>query len=73
MVAMLAHSVNYQDQKEEALANAKLISAAPNLLEALEEIANDYADRFDLNSESTNHGIKYAIQQARAAIAKATE
>lgn len=34
MVAMLAHSVNYKDQREEALANAALIAAAPALLQA---------------------------------------
>lgn len=36
MVAMLAHSVNYKDQREEAMANAALIAAAPELLQALE-------------------------------------
>lgn len=53
-------------------ANARLIAAAPDLLEALKEIAADYADRFDLDDPSTNPGIKYTIKQARAAIAKAT-
>jgi hypothetical protein len=32
MVAMLAHSVSEYGQKEEALANARLIAAAPELL-----------------------------------------
>ena len=36
MVAMLAHSVNHPDQSDEANANAYLIAAAPELLEALE-------------------------------------
>ena len=53
-------------------ANAHLIAAAPDLLEALKEIAADYADRFDLDDPSTNPGIKYTIKQARAAITKAT-
>lgn len=39
------------------------------LYEALKEIAGDYADRFDLDSPSTNPGIKSSIKQARAAIA----
>jgi hypothetical protein len=56
---------------EENAANAILISAAPDLLEALEEITNDYSERFDLDSPSTNPGIKTCIAQARAAIAKA--
>lgn len=42
------------------------------LLEALKEIAADYADRFDLDSPSTNPGIKSTIKQARSVIAKAT-
>ena len=42
------------------------------LLDALKEIAADYADRFDLDDPSTNPGIKFTIKQARAAI-KAVE
>lgn len=41
------------------------------LLAALKDIANDYADRFDIASSSTNPGIKIVIEQARAAIAAA--
>jgi hypothetical protein len=33
MIAMLAHTVNQADQRETALANARLIAAAPDLLE----------------------------------------
>jgi hypothetical protein len=36
-------------------------------LEALEEISDDYADRFDLHSPSTNPGIKSSIKLARDA------
>ena len=35
MIAQLAHSINYNDQAETAIANARLIAAAPELLEAL--------------------------------------
>ncbi len=35
MIAMLAHTVKQADQRETALANARLIAAAPELLEAL--------------------------------------
>ena len=39
MVAMLAHTVNQDDQRETALANARLISAAPDLLEACQNFS----------------------------------
>jgi hypothetical protein len=52
-------------------ANANLIAAAPELLEALQDLADDIADRFDMDSPSTNPGIKHCIEAARAAIAKA--
>jgi hypothetical protein len=58
--------------REREEADARLIAAAPELLEALKEITSDYADRFDLDDPSTNPGIKSSIKQARAAIAKAT-
>ncbi len=38
------------------------------LREALKEITDDYADRFDLNRPGTNPGIKYVIEQARLAL-----
>lgn len=60
MVSMLAHSVNYKDQREEALANAALIAAAPELLQALEAMLEETAGCY-CTSEA----------QARAAIAKA--
>ena len=40
------------------------------LREALREITNDYADRFDLDDPSTNPGIKAVITQAREALAQ---
>ncbi len=55
----------------DAEANARLIAAAPELLEALKEVTSDYAGRFDLDDPSTNPGIKSSIKQAHAAIAKA--
>lgn len=56
---------------DNAEADARLISAAPDLLEALEDIANDYAERFDMDSQSTNPGMKVVVENARAALAKA--
>lgn len=37
MVAMLAHTVRQPEQADEAIANARLIAAAPDLLEALKD------------------------------------
>jgi len=62
------------NEKEDSIENeadARLIAAAPDLLEALEELASDIAERFDMESPSTNPGIKYAVEAAQKAIAKA--
>ena len=63
---------NWRKTLRELDADYALIAAAPELLAALREIADDYAYRFDMDSPSTNPGMKYVVQQARAAIAKAT-
>ena len=57
---------------EVSLANARLIVAAPELLAALTDLADDIADRFDLDSPSMNPGIVKCVERARAAIAKAS-
>ena len=49
-------------------ARADLEVENARLREALQEITDDYADRFNLESPSTNPGIKYVIKQARAAL-----
>lgn len=51
--------------------DAALIAAAPELLEALEDLADDISERFDMDDRSTNPGMKLAMEAARAAIAKA--
>ena len=60
MVAMLAHSINHDDQRETALANARLIAAAPELLAALDALVEDQRD-----------ASLPVLAQARAAIKKA--
>lgn len=39
LICMLSHTIHIADQKETALANARLIASAPEMLEALREIA----------------------------------
>lgn len=51
--------------------DAALISAAPDMYEALRELVDDVCDRVDLDSPSCNPGIKTAVKFARAALAKA--
>ncbi len=63
MVAMVAHSVNYPDQAEQAFGDANLIAAAPDLLEALKEMVADFGD--------TPSDRFRSLGPARAAIAKA--
>lgn len=66
MIAQIAHSINYENQKEIALEHARLIAAAPELLEALKEMV-------DANAiPSTGCKSRPAYEHAIAAIAKAT-
>lgn len=65
MVCMVAHSAKEPDQKETALANAALIAAAPDLLEALERLLGKaYKQNF-------NDAYPEICDQAELAIAKA--
>lgn len=68
MVAMLAHSINHQDQIEEALANARLIAAAPELLDIATEIMSigDSLVR-DIYGSEFLESIKQAIAKATGA------
>ena len=56
------------EQLAEALANARLIAAAPELLEALQTLDSLWCEH-ELSAVDFTH----AVDQARAAIAKATE
>jgi hypothetical protein len=51
------------------LANARLIAAAPELLEALEKLADQAASNNDYDSD---RGLQAAVEQARTIISKAT-
>lgn len=66
MVCMVAHSAKDPDQKETALANAALISAAPDILAALEAALDGVEGHHPLDAD-----IHSWQDAARAAIAKA--
>lgn len=64
MVAMLAHSVNEPKQVDTAIANANLIAAAPDMLDALEDVDEWLMDdRYNLPDD--------VVEKIRAAIKKA--
>lgn len=65
MIAMLAHSVLYSEQKNEAIANARLIAAAPDLLEAMQWAVKELERLDEANAQMV-------AVTLRAAIAKAT-
>lgn len=65
MVAVVAHSVNERDQHETALANARLIAAAPDLLDELEYLSAVMACHDKTPEEAL------ALEAAKKAIAKA--
>ena len=68
-VFFIAETIGGLDKEEKA--NAHLIAAAPDLLEALRALVDDIGERFNISSQSTNPGMRDAVNQARAAIAKA--
>jgi len=63
----------HQRHHDDNVEYMRVLAQRAALLEALKEIAADYADRFDLDCPSTNPGIKSTIKQARAAIKAAEE
>lgn len=77
MIAMLAHSVKEPLQAETALANARLIAAAPELLEALQAVLRSFPTDSDMRAAGWEQAeIDLACRDyeaARAAVAKATQ
>ena len=69
-VAYMQHGLWGDDQ---ALANARLIAAAPELLEALQELVAEWDARHAAEDHRSGYTLDTAgIAMARAAIAKAT-
>ena len=73
MLAMLSHSVNYPNQRDEANANARLIAAAPDLLEKA-QVAMAACERMTEQYGDVAFGVDFVTlgNALRAAIAKAT-
>lgn len=68
-VGGLRKGQNFKDRSEEQ-ANARLIAASPDLLEALQMVEDAYRDHL---SETGEHSIPYSpLAKIRSAIAKAT-
>lgn len=70
MVAMLAHSVNHDEQREIAIANARLIASAPELLASLQKLVAECVNPND--GSEYEDGEWHTLDKGRAAIAKAT-
>lgn len=68
MVAQIAHSVNEPDQRDTAVANAKLITAAPDLFEALQDALSDLEFLKNAPDAKPNDN---TIKAARSALTKA--
>lgn len=68
MTAMVAHSINMADQREQAEGDARLIAAAPELLAALISLLAMCERQTDFNDD----GDGAMFEHCRAAIAKAT-
>ena len=72
MTAMIAHSINEPDQREQAIGDARLIAAAPELLAAVNAVYINAVmlpglrDEFSIN-RATLDKIKAALAKVEAA------
>lgn len=55
-------------KRESAVLIERQAAQIEMMREALSDIADDYEDRFDMNSPSTNPGMKYVVKQSREAL-----
>jgi hypothetical protein len=62
---------NYMEGDEEDIANARLISAAPELLQALEEVVSVIEDYCDDHNSDRPTDVTVALPRLREAITKA--
>lgn len=60
-------------QRDDALSVLELLAIQAQLVEALKDITGDISERFDMESSSTNPGIKNCVENARVALAAAGE
>jgi len=66
--------INAALTEDELLEEIKELRAAlVEAVNALGEITTDYADRFDMDSPSTNPGIKYCVSQSRKTLTRCRE
>jgi hypothetical protein len=70
LVALVGTIDGEEDNAEESLKHAHLITAAPELLAALVALSNT-ADNADSDFAEYRQALRFSVQQARAAIAKA--
>ena len=71
MVAQIAHSVNEPNERDIALANAKLITAAPDMLAALQDALGDLEYLKNAPDSAYARPDDETIKTVRAALTKA--
>lgn len=70
-ICEIAHSRDFSNPAKECVANARLIAAAPDLLDALDALTITILQNCCEDDYANMHGLKKYVERARAAIAKA--